>query len=311
MKLAAVDLGTNTCLLLVAEIAPDGTVVTLQGEQRLPRLGSSVDATGMMHPAAQERVAAVLREYVQIARSHGIDTLTVCATSALRDAKNSHEFRQQIKAALGVEIEVLSGDEEAMWTYRGALCGLPDREQDRLVIDIGGGSTELSHPVPGTRNGSTRLTRYSLQLGAVRLTERHLKHSPPSPAEIGSARTFLIEELAQVHNPGFSRYAVVAVAGTATTLACLDQGLPAFDAARVSGYRLSFAAVATWCDRLCRMSAQEIAALSGATEGRADILGAGALILREIMDLYRIDAVEVSEKGLRYGIALREWSRRG
>jgi exopolyphosphatase/guanosine-5'-triphosphate,3'-diphosphate pyrophosphatase len=310
MKIAAVDLGTNTCLLLLAEISEDGVVRTLQGEQRLPRLGTSVDATGMIHDAAFERVAAVLKEYSGIARDHGIDRMTVCATSALRDARNASAFVARMEAETGIVIEIISGEEEALLTYKGALCGLPDTARDRLVIDVGGGSTELSHPIPGTRNGSTKLIRYSLQIGAVRLTERFLKHAPPLDSELSSARMLIMEELAQVRNPGFERFEAVGVAGSVTTLACLEQELEAFDAEKVGGYLLDFETVSSWLGRLARMEPKEIARLSAATAGREDILTAGVLILREIMAVYRIGAIRTSEKGLRYGIALREWSRR-
>jgi exopolyphosphatase/guanosine-5'-triphosphate,3'-diphosphate pyrophosphatase len=310
MKIAAVDLGTNTCLLLVAEVSEDGVLTTLRGEQRLPRLGTLVDSTGMIHEAAFDRVAAVLKEYSSIARGHGIPVLTVCATSALRDARNAPLFLERIRSELGIVIEVISGEEEALLTYKGALCGLNESAADRLVIDIGGGSTEISHPVPGTRNGSTKLVRYSLQIGAVRLTERLLKHAPPHPSELSSARELIMEELAQVRNPGFERFEAVGVAGSVTTLACLDQGLDAFDAAKVGGYLLRFDRVDAWLRRIAQMAPEEIRALSTATAGREDIMTAGLLILREIMAVYRIGSIRVSEKGLRYGIVLREWARR-
>jgi exopolyphosphatase/guanosine-5'-triphosphate,3'-diphosphate pyrophosphatase len=310
MRIAAVDLGTNTCLLLVAEVADDGTIIPLHDEQRLPRLGRSVDHTGVIHADALPRIAAVLSEFTEIASSYGVHHLHVCATSALRDARNAPEFVHTVKAATGVSIEIISGEEEALLTFKGAVSGLPPSREDFMVLDIGGGSTEISYPTPGTRNGSTKLEQYSLQIGAVRLTERMFKHSPPSAPELSSARALILEELAPVRNPGFEHFSAVGVAGTATTLACLDQGLRAFDARRVSGYVLSYERVAEWLGRLSRLSASEIAALSEATEGREDILTAGVLILHEIMAIYRLRALKVSERGLRYGIALREWARR-
>lgn len=310
MKIAAVDLGTNTCLLLIAEITRSGTIRPLHQEQRLPRLGTSVDGTGVIHSDAADRIASVLREYLEISKKHGITSLTVCATSALRDARNAREFIDSVKRSTGVLIEVISGEEEALLTYKGALSGLPPTDEDLLVLDIGGGSTELSFPIPGTRNGSTKLEHYSFQIGAVRITERMLKHSPPLPAELASARELILEELAPVRNPGFERFAAVGVAGTVTTLACLDQRLPAFDLGQVTGYGLSYDSVARWLGRLARMSGPEIASLSLATEGRADILTAGVLILHEVMSVFRLRSIRASERGLRYGIALREWTRK-
>ena len=309
MKIAAIDIGTNTCLLLVAEVGRDGTVQTLHQEQRLPRLGRSVDRDNLIDPGIFPLIASILIEYKCISAKHGAETLVACATSAVRDASNQRVFLDEIERLSGIRVEVLSGEAEALLTYKGAIGGLPALQGSIMVLDIGGGSTELSHPVPGTHNGSTRLTHYSFQIGAVRLTERFFRHSPPARSELASARALILEELAPVRNPGFERYTLVGVAGTVTTLACLDQELASFDPSRVRGYLLPYERVARWLGRLATLSSEQIEGLSSAARGRADILTAGTLILHEIMSIYRIGSVMTSDRGLRYGVVLREWER--
>jgi exopolyphosphatase/guanosine-5'-triphosphate,3'-diphosphate pyrophosphatase len=250
-----------------------------------------------------------MNEYKNLSIQMGAETIVACATSAVRDAANQDAFVRHLKSTTGVDVEVLSGAEEALWTYRGAVSGLPVTSPPSVVIDIGGGSTEVTYPRPKAHNGNSGLQRYSFQLGSVRLTERFLKHQPPIGGELRSATEFIIEELAQVRNPGFDQYQLVAVAGTATTLACLDQQLTEFDITRVSGYEIDDQHVHGWSLKLSGMTPQQIRSLSGATEGREDILAGGALILSEFMKLFRFQSVIVSERGLRYGIVLREWEK--
>jgi exopolyphosphatase/guanosine-5'-triphosphate,3'-diphosphate pyrophosphatase len=283
-----------------------GKLHFIHHEQRLPRLGKNVDANGNIQVAAFDRASWILTEYSNLAKQYRTDALTACATSAVRDAANQEEFLSHIKRTTGINVEVLNGDEEALWTYRGALSGFPPL-QNAAVLDIGGGSTELTFTPTLNGNGHSLLTRYSFQLGSVRLTERYFKHLPPMQNEIVSAAEVILEELAEVRNPGLERYQLIGVAGTATTLACLDQQLQEFDREKVSGYSLSYDRVSTWLMKLSGMATDDIRTLSNATEGRADILTAGVLILHEIMKQFRFSKVLVSERGLRYGLVLREW----
>lgn len=309
MKIAAIDLGTNACLLLIAEIDQDGIIEVLHQEQRLPRLGKSVDRLRHIPSSSFPPIASILREYAQIASEFNVTHIAACATSAVRDAANSGDFIQAMERASGIRLEVISGEDEALLTFKGARSGLAPDILNPLVIDIGGGSTELSYPVPGTHNGNTKLIHASLEIGAVRLTERFFKHSPPAPTEVASARNLIVEELSGVRNPGFERFTAVGVAGTLTTLAALDQGLSSPDAEKIRGYVLPLARVGGWLQRLVELSGAEIRRLSESTAGREDILAAGVLILHEILTHFRIPEVLVSERGLRFGVVLREWER--
>ncbi|HUL43196.1 MAG TPA: Ppx/GppA phosphatase family protein [Bacteroidota bacterium] len=310
MRIASIDIGTNTILLVIADISADGELSTVHHEERIPRIGRDVDYQGVLQSSSILRGVAVLKEFQQISSAYEAETVIAAATSAVRDAANRSEFLEAVQKACGITVEVLSGDEEALLTFRGACVGMHPERDDLAVIDIGGGSTELTFSSPGAHNGSRSLTRYSLQLGSVRLTERQFRNIPPGAAEIRSARTYIAEEFAQIRNPGFHGYDLIGVAGTLTTLACLDIGLKGFDANRVSGYRLKEERIRGWLERVLALQPAEIRALSECTEGRADILPAGILILSEFMKRFGFSSALVSEKGLRYGLALREWERR-
>jgi len=309
MRVSSIDIGTNTVLLLVADIDNEGTIHPLAHEQRFPRLGRSVDRSLAIQDSAFSEVVTVLREYQEISAQFGNSVLVVSATSAVRDASNRNDFVAWIRRQTGIQVEVLDGEEEALWTYRGALSGFRDHRQETAVLDIGGGSTELSFPNPHSHNGHPELQRYSLQLGAVRLTERFFRHDPPVSAEIESAQSFILEEFAPIRNPGFHRYDLIGVAGTVTTLACLDQNLEEFRVETVSGYRISKAHVADWTSRLQSMRSDQIRAMSRATWGRADILTGGVMILSVLMSHFGFEYVLVSERGLRYGMVIREWEK--
>lgn len=325
MRIASIDIGTNTVLLLVADVDENGTIHLVEHQQRLPRLGKDVDKNGRIHVSAFDRVAWIVNEYKNFSVQLGAQKIIACATSAVRDASNRDEFISFIKSATGISVEVLSGNDEGLLTYNGALSGLQNLNKPVCVIDIGGGSTEITFPDGSRRiqpsNGNqernlkvattaiSALQRYSLQVGSVRITERFFKHTPPLDSEIQSTIQFMIEEFAQVRNPGFSSYQLVAVAGTATTLACLDQGLDEFEIEKVSGYKMSREKVIQWAIKLSTMTPEQIRSLSNTTDGRADILTAGVLILNEAMKHFGFESVIVSERGLRYGMIIREWEK--
>lgn len=308
MIISSIDVGTNTVLLLIAEVDTHGTIHPLEHQQRFPRLGRKVDSGLVIDIPAFDRVAWILKEYQNLSKQFHAVKIIAGATSAVRDATNKDEFLSYIHKETGIDVELISGEEEALLTYKGAVSGFHSSSVF-AVLDIGGGSTEFSYPEPGSHNGGTKLNRYSLQIGAVRLTERFFKHNPPHPAEIESAKELIIEELAQIRNPGFHETTLVGVAGSVTTLACLEQNLREFQVDKVSGFTLSTERIAFWNSRLQSMNADEIRSLSSATEGRSDILTAGVLILGEVMKHFRFPGILVSERGLRYGMTLREWER--
>ena len=303
MTVAVIDIGTNTVLLLVARITGEGDIQPLVYEQRVPRLGRGVDSSGMLDRGAMERVIAVLNEYRTLLAPHAPEATAVCGTSAVRDAANRDEFARRVREETGFELEILSGEDEALWTYRGGVSGVPGTRR-YTVVDIGGGSTEIIAGDP-VHIGE----RISLNIGSVRLTERCLRHDPPTPAELEAAIELTEDEIARASRFPFAGSTLVGVAGTATSLAVLAQGLKSFTVASVTGYRLTRDAVESLFRSLREMSSAEIRSLSAVMEGRSDVIVAGTLIAREIMAHFKFDSMIVSERGVRYGIALREAGR--
>lgn len=303
MNIAVIDIGTNTVLLLVAQCRADGEITTLAYEQRVPRLGRGVDASRNLHPDSMERVIGVLEEYKRIVEGQGITRIVACGTSAVRDAHNRSGFVDLVRKRTGLAVEILSGDEEALWTYRGAITGIAGIRK-ATVVDIGGGSTEIT-----VGNAGKVQQHISLNIGSVRLTERCFKHDPPVHTELETAIDIVENELARAGRFGVEGSSMVGVAGTATSLALLDQRRKEFHREAVTGYRLQRDNVDALFRTLRSMPANGILQLSSVMEGRADIITAGALILREIMAHFRFKEMVVSERGVRYGIALREWER--
>lgn len=304
MTIASIDIGTNTVLLLVARISDDGAITPLAYEQRIPRLGRGVDARRKLGDDSMRRVVQALRELQSIAAPHCPQVTVVCGTSAVRDSANSDEFGALVRRETGLELEVLTGDEEALWTYRGAISGM--RAVHRAtVVDIGGGSTEITI---GDASGVS--SKASIDLGSVRLTERILRDDPPTPAQLAEATAWITSEIRNIHGFPVAGTVLIGVAGTATTLALLDQNLRSFRLESVSNYTLTLDAVTRLASRLSRLSVAAIRQLSDVLEGRADIISAGALILRELMAQLGFAQLTVSERGVRYGLILREWERR-
>ncbi|MDF3067180.1 MAG: hypothetical protein K0R38_2781 [Polyangiaceae bacterium] len=299
---AAIDIGTNSVLLVIAAAEP-GTVRPVLERATITRMGEGVDQTRRLAPAAVERNLACLRAYAEDLRAHGSPPLDVVGTSALRDAQGAEEFLNEAERILGVRPRVIAGDEEARLTFRGALSGL-SLSGKLLVFDIGGGSTELIlGEVSGTAPPESRV---SLDIGSVRLFERHVKSDPPTAAELSHLEAQIAEALAGA-SP-LSRVAagepltLVGVAGTVTTLKALELGMPAYDAARVHGSTLSLSAVEGLCAKLASLPLAERVKLPGLEPKRADVIVAGALIVREL--LRRADAKEtlVSDRGVRFGL---------
>jgi exopolyphosphatase/guanosine-5'-triphosphate,3'-diphosphate pyrophosphatase len=301
VKIAAIDIGTNTVLLLIAEVGEDGEIRTLVYEQRVPRLGRGVDAARTLTGPAMDRTVAVLGEYADvIARAQPART-AVCATSAVRDARNREEFCALVYERTGLRVEVLDGEDEALWTYRGAISGLRD-VTNSTVIDIGGGSTEIT---VGDRDRIRR--RVSLDIGSVRLTERFFAHDPPDAEERAAARGAVRDALAATDGFAVEGTTLIGVAGTATALAILDRGLPRFEVDAVIAHRLTRERLGVLLERLERLPSSAIRRLSDVMDGRADVITAGAMILGEIMDRFHQPLLVVSERGVRYGLVLREW----
>jgi exopolyphosphatase/guanosine-5'-triphosphate,3'-diphosphate pyrophosphatase len=317
-RLAAIDVGTNTVLLLVAERSGDVLRAVCERAE-ITRLGRGVDATGRLDPAAIAATVEVLARYAAEARSLGASTVACVATSAARDAVNGGEFFQAARERAGLSPVIIGGDEEARLVYASAWrdFGGPDlaAEADfagRLaVLDVGGGSTELSFG-----DGPVPRGRLSVQAGAVRLTERHLTGHPPPPAEraalLADARAALAPFVALGARARGDRGArLVGVAGTVTTLAAVELALPAYDADRVHGSTLDLARIDALCSRLAGLTVAERAALPGMEPKRADVIYAGAVVVAEALRAAGFERLTVSDRGVRWGLLQDLLDRRG
>lgn len=288
--------------MLVADIQPDGSLATVRDEHGIARLGKGVDEHKKIPQETFPRALNFLKEYKELSDACRSGKIIACGTSALRDAVNKKEFISFISKELGFTIEVLSGDEEAELTYLGAVSEFlqPHHEQNYAVLDIGGGSTELTM---GTNKQVNR--KQSLDIGCVRLTERILKTSPPSTSSINQA-TAEVRDQVRAYSMLPSETVLIGVAGTLTTLAAIDLNLTAYDRNRVSGHILSLVSIQSIFDTLKTKSVKELTAYPQILAGRADVLLAGIVILLEVMKKLNAEQIAVSDRGLRYGIALRE-----
>jgi exopolyphosphatase/guanosine-5'-triphosphate,3'-diphosphate pyrophosphatase len=302
-RVAAVDCGTNSIRLLVADVT-GATLVDVVRRMTVVRLGEGVDRTGRFSAAAVARTMAALRDYAEEIRALGAERVRMVATSAARDAANRDEFLDAAREVLGVRPEVITGQEEARLSFRGAVAGLPADAGNGppfLVVDIGGGSTEF---VQGT--DAVEAAR-SVDIGCVRLTERSLPSDPPAAAEIEAASRLVDEVIAEVALtvPVREAATLVAVAGSATTVAAIALGLPAYDPVAIHGSVLTAAQVHEVADQLLAMPRARRAAMPVMHPGRVDVIGAGALILSRIVELADVDEVVISEHDILDGIA---WS---
>ncbi|MGI8880832.1 MAG: exopolyphosphatase [Jatrophihabitans sp.] len=298
---AAVDCGTNSVRLLVARVGETG-LVELHREMRIVRLGEGLDRTGRLAAAALARTAEALRDYAGIIERLGAQRVRLVATSAARDAANRDEFEAMVRAALGVDADIISGAEEASLSLRGALCGLAD-DRPALVLDIGGGSTEL---VLGGSGESTARAAVSMDVGCVRLTERWLHDDPPTTTQVDGLCADVADHLVGL-DPLLKQAAggsVIGVAGTVTTIAALALELPGYDRSRIHRTALPIDAVLRVTDELLAMSHAERVAQPVIHPGRVDVIVAGALILRTILNWGGAVELIASESDILDGIAM-------
>ena len=302
-RLAAVDVGTNSVLLLVAERGPDGVVRPVREEAEITRLGRGVDRTALLSPEGITATLEVLERYAALAREAGARALVVTATSAARDARNGAEFLDRARERTGAAVEILSGAEEARLSYLAVAQDFAEDagEAGLLAIDVGGGSTEFVHG-----RGRTVLFRTSLDIGSVRLTERCVRSDPPTPPEQEAVRAAVREALANL--PGFPvGVRVVGVAGTVTSLFALAHGIQPYDASRVHGGWLSLEDVEAVRERLCSVPLAVRRTLPGMQPKRADVLPAGALLFETALHHLGATGARVSDRGLRWGVLLDRW----
>jgi exopolyphosphatase / guanosine-5'-triphosphate,3'-diphosphate pyrophosphatase len=298
-RIAVVDLGTNSTRLLVAAVA-NGEVEELERRTNVTRLGEGVDASGRLSDTAIERVVAVLSGYREAIDAHGAERVVAIATSAVRDADNGAAFRELLRERFDIEAQTIPGDEEARLSFLGATAGRPADET--LVIDIGGGSTEFVVGLPG----SDPEFHVSTRMGSVRHSERYLHDDPPTEQQVAelrrSAREIVEDEVPSELRDRVARG--IAVAGTATSLAAIDQELDPYDPERVHGYELTL----DGCERMLAMLAAlplaERREVTGLHPDRAPTIVAGVAILVESMRAFRLDGMEVSEADILHGAAL-------
>lgn len=297
MIIAAIDVGTNTALLLVGELT-GGEISPLYGEERIVRLGEGVDDRGQLLPEAIDRVVAALSDYKGIAARYGAQRILVSGTSAARDAANQDALLDRI-SHIGLEMRILSGEDEARMTWLGALSN-KQMQDDILMMDIGGGSTEF---MAGTQDELQKVI--SLNIGSVRLTERFLKSDPVDISEVRQVRACIHEALSGAELlQGLDEISFVGVAGTITTLASIHLGLEDYDSAQVDGFILSLSDIETILDSLQKKTVAEQKTIKGLNPKRADVVFAGTIILQEAMIYAGAERVLVSDRGLRYGLAL-------
>jgi exopolyphosphatase / guanosine-5'-triphosphate,3'-diphosphate pyrophosphatase len=297
-RVAVVDIGSNSTRLLVADV--DGRVREIERRTTVTRLGRGVDLSGQLSSEAIEAVCEAVAGYVSIYEEQGAETVTAIATSAVRDASNGSAFIAELRERFALDATVLDGEREARLTYRGATAENPPSGTE-LVIDIGGGSTEL---VAGT--GSEVLFHTSLQAGVVRHTERHLPSDPPTAAELealaGDIRGLLEEALSGADD--LEVEAGIAVAGTPTSLASIDLGLEKYDPARVHGHVIQLAKIQRMLSTLASLPLAERREVTGLHPDRAPNIVAGVVILVEAMRAFGLESIRVSEHDILHGAAL-------
>jgi exopolyphosphatase / guanosine-5'-triphosphate,3'-diphosphate pyrophosphatase len=299
-RLAAVDVGTNSTRLLVADVAGGAMVAEHAREMVITRLGRGVDRTGRFDPGALARTLEVLAGYAETCRRLGVTRRRVVATSATRDAADRRAFLDGVRDLLGVDAEVLTGEAEAALTYRGATADLSGA-RPTLVVDIGGGSTEL---ILG--HGARARAMASLDIGCVRLFERHLLGDPPAAAEVAALRADVaahLDGVTAVVDPAAADR-VVGVAGTVTTVAAIALGLDAYDPRRIHRSTIAAADVAATAGKLAAMTVAERAAMPVMARGREDVIAAGALLLDELVQRFQIREVIASEADILDGALL-------
>ena len=302
MRVAVVDIGTNSTRLLVADVSPAGLVAQLHRESIVTRLGEGVDASGRLGDAPMQRVFATLGRFRRTIDEHGATATTAVLTSAVRDAANGAAFTSAVRDGFGLDARTIDGDEEAALTFSGATSERADDHREIVVVDIGGGSTEF---VSG-RDGEVDF-HVSTQAGVVRQTERHLHDDPPPPdglqALAGEVRRIIADAVPEEIRERV--HAGIAVAGTVTSCAAIELELEPYDPERVHGHVLALATCEMLLARLAQMTNDERRAVVGLHPDRAPTIVAGIAMLVEVLRAFGLEEIEVSEHDILRGAALR------
>jgi exopolyphosphatase/guanosine-5'-triphosphate,3'-diphosphate pyrophosphatase len=300
-RLAGIDIGTLTCRLLIADFSSGYPLKELHSERRILRLGEGVDQTKRLSTAAIDRVLQCLKDWREVVDGYCVAACAAVATSAVRDAANRQEFLDRVTRETGFEIEIITGEEEARRTLLGIRSGLPTDVTDIIALDIGGGSTEFILD----RSGHPLIVR-SIDIGVVRLCERVLKHDPPTVAEITEARDWVRRETERgvAEMPRSAGLTFVGTAGTVTSLAAMAQKLPSYEPARIHNYVLTLERVRQLEQTLLSRKKADRIGLPGLEKNREEVIAAGAIIIRTIMELLGENECLVSDLGLREGVLI-------
>jgi exopolyphosphatase/guanosine-5'-triphosphate,3'-diphosphate pyrophosphatase len=299
-RFAFIDIGTNTILCLIAELKNDASFDVLDDLAEITRLGQGVDQTGRISPEGEERSLKVLQRYLERCKRFKVEEIIAVGTSALRDARNSADVRARFKEQLGLDVRVISGDEEAAYSFLAVQQGLPLNRRELLVVDVGGGSTEL---IRGNAAGVVQAI--SINVGSVRLTEQFLHSDPVQSEECEKMVVAIEKELTRLPNQwpkDNSILTLVGIAGTFTTLSAVEKKLVCYTHGEVHGSRLTLIEVRRQVALFQGKTIAERRAIAGLEPKRADVILAGACLIERIMTLFHSERVIVSDQGVRYGL---------
>jgi exopolyphosphatase/guanosine-5'-triphosphate,3'-diphosphate pyrophosphatase len=314
MRVSVIDIGTNTMLMLIGDFDPPSSqILTHLDIQRIPRLGRGVDSNRNITDESVAKAVKILSEYKKLSEENLSNKITAVATSFLRDANNKYEFIEKIKKETGIDIEILSGEHEARWTFWGCAYDFLDdtNGSTATVIDIGGGSTEITVtpalPVNITREtlNKQKIESVSLDIGSVRIKERFLNRQPSSKEELSEAEKFINDNLGEI-KCDLSSAVLIGGAGTVTTLAAIHKNLTEYDKDIVDKFILRLDDIKKMLHSFCKSTLDELFKLGSYMEGRTDVIIPGTMTLIRFMEKFGFGEIHVSAKGLRYGIFLRE-----
>ncbi len=309
MNFATIDVGSNSILLLIASVTPEGKIRPLIEKAEITRLSEKINEGGALIPSAMERSLKVLRQYTDICHRNKVDRISCIGTEALRRAKNANEFVQQVENLCGFKLEIISGTKEAELAYLSAILDFGDIYSNMIVLDIGGGSTELIWQTE--QNGDTaKLQTLSMKMGSVRLTEEFLKQDPVIKSEYVAMRQAIEDKLA--HHCETLQFpqaplTLIGLAGTVTTLSALDQKLSPYDSEQIQGAKLTHAALKEILRKLKEKNLEERKKMKGMEPKRADVILAGATILDCVMGKLGAAEMIVSDRGIRYGLFFQRY----
>ena len=301
MTIASIDIGTNTVLLLIAEVTKELQIKTLLDEYRIPRIGKGLIPNGQISDVRINDLIIVLSEYKKLIEFYNCKRILITATNAMRIAVNRDQIAAKIRGLFGWDVNIVSGKEEARLSYLGAVSGY-SKNGTVVVIDIGGGSTEL---IFGKQTEIEFIK--SFPIGVVSGTETYLKNDPPTLKQLENFREHLQIILGEISTLEYNPNIAIALAGTPTTLACMDLNLDKYDEKLIEAYELGYNKISRLKDHIMKITYAEIKnTYKSVVKGREDLILAGALILLNIMRLLKLDNIKVSTRGIRYGVIINE-----